>query len=256
MKSCLKTLMIGLGLILLLVGALGLLAVSQAQSWAKTGVERSLTAAFGAPVAVVSASWTYGAPGIAIVGVEVANPEGFPEGAAVRCGEVRARIDPATWMSGTPEIALLEVEGAEVYVEYDLLKGSNVGTLLENAERLSALIDRGRGEDERRFVIREFRSGPAVVCVRSGMLTDRAMEIEIEPFTMQDVGADRPLTSGEVGSLVLRNVLRESVGFKGLLKPVADLLRDVAGGLGVGEPTAEDEQEGAAIGPIDPPVLE
>lgn len=256
MKSCLKTLMIGLGLVLLFVGAIGLLAASQAKSWARTGVERSLTAAFGAPVVVESVSWTFGAPGIALLGVEVANPEGFPEGAAVRCSRVEARIDPATWMSGTPEIALLEVEGAEVYVEYDLLKGSNVGTLLENAERVSALIDRGRGEDERRFVIREFRNGPAVVNVRSGMLTDQAMEVEIEPFTMQDVGADRPLTSGEVGSLVLRNVLRESVGFKGLLKPVADLLRDVADGLGAGERAAEDDADGAAMAPLDPPEPE
>lgn len=252
MKSCLKTLMIGTGLVLLLVGAVGLFLASQAKSWARTGVERSLSVAFGAPVQVESVSWTYGVPGVTIGGVEVANPEGFAEGPAVRCDAVHARIDPRTWVSGAPEIARLEVAGAEVNVEYDLLKGSNVGTLLENAKRVSALVGRGRGADERRFVIRQFHCDAAVVNVRAGQLSKEAMRIEVDPFSLQDLGADQALTSGEVGSLVLRNVLRESIGFKGMLKPVASLLNDVIERFDTDGAGPED----ATAKPLDPPLLE
>lgn len=237
MRSFLKFLITALGLVLVLIGVGAVLAGLQAERTLKSGLERTLSYVFLAEATVETVDVAFLERSVEVKGLTLANPANFREGTAIQCDSIVATIDPRTLISDNPTITKVMLEGTTLNIRYELGDGTNLKQLAENAARLSGEEDATAPRGARRsFLIEELRCEGAQVELSANVLPASSMSMEVAPFVLADVGDDRPITTAELSVVVLRSFLRETMSFKGLAKPVVDLLRREFKGL-------RDEQE-------------
>ncbi|MBI4557974.1 MAG: hypothetical protein HY706_10365 [Candidatus Hydrogenedentes bacterium] len=226
-KPVIRFLLIALGLFLVLFALAGLLLMMQADAVLKARVEHTLSRVYGTKCSVARLEirpWT----GQFIAhNVEIANPAPFPEGTAVRLGHVSVHCDLLTLLSATPTVSEARVSDATVALRYQVGSGTNLLTLARRADELagadsSTPLRRAR----RKWLIKDLRCENTTVNLSTNLIPMSSLELEVAPFTVNNVGDHRALTTAQIGAIFIRNLLNETVSVKGLLRPIVEALRN------------------------------
>ena len=126
------------------------------------------------------------------------------------------------------------MEGTKVNLRYEVSEGTNLGWLAERAQRFSsdaAAKKRGVNARERtraasqRFVIETLHSDGAVIYLSSNLVPLAKLDVNIEPFVLENLSQDNPVTTGELSVLFLQGLLAEAGSVTGMLKPVFTMVR-------------------------------
>ena len=240
MRSCLKTLMIGTGILLILVAVAVILAVTQLKTVARTGIERSLGIAFLTDVSLEDVDVGLRDGRLELHNLVVGNPASFRSGPAMEFETVTVDMDLKTVFSQTPTIDRIVVRRANVNLRHELADGTNLAMLARHASRFSKGGGKGEAESAfeeagglgREFIIKELRCEDVTVAMSSNLIPKSGLKVEVAPFTLTEISKDRPVSTAEVSAIFIRSLIKETLSAKGLLRPIADLLRG-----------AEDESE-------------
>ena len=106
------------------------------------------------------------------------------------------------------------------------------------------LRQRGSGPSDgpgREFIIQELRCEGATVAMSSNLVPSSGVKVEVAPFTMTEISNSQPISTADLSAVFIRSLIRQTLSTKGLLRPIADLLR------------GEDETAGSNVTLIEEP---
>ena len=151
----------------------------------------------------------------AIRGLEIGNPPGFTSGRALRVGEVRISLDPASLTSDVVLVHELAIEAPQVTYE----KGSKLTNLDVIQERIEAYVKKreaeegaGGGKDgarggRRRFIIERLVIRGGRVTMTNSALRGQGLGFDLPEVQLTEVGRRRGgLTASEVAQVVASNL--------------------------------------------------
>jgi len=227
MRLFLKVVFIGTGLLLIAVAIAAIAAARQADKLARYQAERTLRHVFKSDATVEAAEVSILGQSLALRNVAVPNPPGFDPGTAMEFGEVDVAFQGATILSKTPVVSELIVSNVLLNMQYDTEEGVNILALLREAQRTS--LER-RSQlpvgARREFLIKTLRCEGAKVKFSTTAVPTPDMGLDVASFTLTDISKDRPVTPAQLSAIFVKSLLVEAATFKGLLRPVAELLRD------------------------------
>lgn len=218
-------------LVVLVIGAVVLVA-SQFDKIVKAGIEQGGTYATGveATVDTVDVSLTKGTFDMA--GFELANPPEFDTPHFIALGDTDVALNADKTTRQVVTLSTLTLSDLDIYLD----KGadpSNYNFVLENLKRFES----GKAPPEdaaMRVVIESLVIEDIGVHLANmpgiGMVAGD-VAVEIPRIELKNVGADEPMTFGQVVALVVKTVLAASVEAGGGIIP-ADVLGELTGGLG------------------------
>ena len=252
MRSCLKTLMVSIGIVLILIAVLLLLAATQLKTVARGGIERTLSLAFLTDVTVEDVDIVLQEGHVELHNLVVGNPASFRSGPAMELGTVVADLDLKTLFSATPTIRSIVVRDVHVTLRHELAEGANLAMLARHASRFSKRDEAEGGEGSepaaspsdgpgREFIIQELRCEGATVAMSSNLVPSSGVKVEVAPFTMTEISNSQPISTADLSAVFIRSLIRQTLSTKGLLRPIADLLR------------GEDETAGSNVTLIEEP---
>jgi uncharacterized protein involved in outer membrane biogenesis len=165
-------------------------------------------------------------------GLEIGNPPGFSSGRAVRLGEVRLALDPATLMQDVVLVHELVLESPQVVYE----KGAKTTNLDAIQERIEAYVKKLDAEEgstskagdkprsgKRRFIVERLVIRGAHVTMTNSSLRGQGLGFDLPDVQLADVGRKRGgLTASEVAQVVA-STLQQKIAQKLLTN--LDLLR-------------------------------
>ncbi|HOF40194.1 MAG TPA: hypothetical protein PLD73_08980 [Candidatus Hydrogenedentes bacterium] len=236
MRSCLKTLMVSIGIVLILIAILLLLAATQLKTVARSGIERTLSFAFLTDVSVESVDLVLQEGHVELHNLTVNNPASFRSGPAMELGTIVADLDLKTLFSATPTLRSLVIRDVRVNLRHELAEGANLVMLARHASRFSK-PDGAAGETAdkstskrparaaREFIIQELRCEGATVLMSSNLIPLSRVQVEVAPFTITEFSNNRPVSAADLSAIFIRSLIRQTLSTKGLLRPIADLLR-------------------------------
>lgn len=233
MRSCLKTLMIVTGILLILIAVVVILAATQLKTVAHTAIERSLGIAFLTDVSVEDVAIGLREGHIEIQNLVVGNPASFRTGSAMELETVVVDIDVKTIFSRTPTISQITVTGANVNLRHELTDGTNLTMLARHASRFSTDAEVGAKESDsseaeglgRKFIIKELVCEDVTVAMSSNLIPKSGLNVDVAPFTLTEISEDHPVSTAELSAVFIRSLIKQTLSTKGLLRPIADLLR-------------------------------
>lgn len=161
----------------------------------KNGVESFGSKALSTDVRLESASISFLSGAGEIAGLHVANPEGYPEGDAVRVGRIRVSLDLASLFSEV--IVIHEIRVEEPVVNFATgTDGSNVNRLLQNARASAKTSEKQKGEpaakdkagQSRRVVVDVLRITGGKVSLSLSDVGARTPDVQLDPIVMRDLG--------------------------------------------------------------------
>ncbi|MFO7976911.1 MAG: hypothetical protein R6V12_20050 [Candidatus Hydrogenedentota bacterium] len=228
-----KTLTIGIGIVLILIAVLLILAATQLKTVAHTGIERSLGIAFLTDVTVEDVDIGLREGHIEMRNLVVGNPASFRTGSAMELETVVVDIELRTIFSRTPTIRQITVKGANVNLRHELTDGTNLTMLARHASRFSRDAENGETESRpglpeglgREFIIKELACEEVTVAMSSNLIPKSGLKVNVAPFTLTEISQDHPVSTAEVSALFIRSLIKQTLSTKGLLRPIADLLR-------------------------------
>ncbi|MCP4645134.1 MAG: hypothetical protein GY851_32130 [bacterium] len=243
MKSCFKTIVALIGLVLIVIGVGAILIATQVERTVKASLEKSLTYVYQTPVVIDEVQVSVLDGSVTALGLTVANPPGFVEAPAMRFGRVIVRFDMPSLLSSSPTIEEIRLEELKVNLRYELREGTNLGQLAKNADRLhnTESKDTPRGA-KRSFVVKEVRVEEARIDLSANVLPLSSIEMKVSPFSLNEIDNDTPVRMSEMSVVFIRNLLTEGVTLKGALKPVGERLRSEF------EKLTRDDKEASATG--------
>ncbi len=228
MKGPLKFAAITVGMVLILIAILALVAATQLDKIVEPALEYALTESMGSAVEIESMRVAPFAHSLIIENLTVSNPEGFRKGPAVKFGTIRIKLNPKSLITGTLIIGEVLIENTELEIRYELGKGTNIGKLTKDGPEQTEDEESDK-EDEQEdawgFMIRELRCEEAKVKLTSNLVPLSSIRMNVAPFTLTEIGPDRIVTSHEVTAIVLKTIMTETLGLKGMIRPVANLIR-------------------------------
>lgn len=221
MKAFIKFFLTTVGLVLILIGVVSILFLTQAQSLLTSNVENLLTEAFGsaASVKTVTISPTKGT--LVLHGFALKNPDGFQQGYALKCERIDLEMRPETLLGKTPTIKVMEVSGAEIEYRYEIGQGTNIGAL---SRRLASMPD----EDAKQFKVERLVCRDAKLKLSANFIPLLDAPVKVVAFEVENPHEGEAMTTAKAASIFLRSVLKETLTLKGLLNPViASIRKDV-----------------------------
>jgi hypothetical protein len=227
MRLFLKVAFIGTGLVLILVAIAALVAATQANKFARYQVENALRYIFQTDVKVASAELSLLGQSLKVKGVTVGNPKGFEGGPAMEFREIATTFQGGTVFSENPVITSVVVSGATVNLQYVPKEGSNLGILLNQSKRASLAQPSEKPRSVRRaFVVKQLHCEKSRINFSTSVVKTPSMGIDVTPFTIEDISKEHPVTASQVATVFVKSLLVEAATFKGLLRPVGELVRD------------------------------
>ncbi len=228
--------MVGAGILLILVAVLLILAATQLKTVVRSGIEKSLSIAFLTDVTVQDVDIKLHEGHIEIHNLVVNNPASFRAGPAMEFGTVIADVELKTLFSRTPTITRVVVKDAYVNLRHELAEGANLLMLARHAGRFSK--SEGNGEDGsataapdgsgREYIIKELYCETTTVAMSSNIIPKSGLKVEVEPFTLTGISQERPVSTAEISAIFIRSLIKQTLSTKGLLRPIADMLRGEA----------------------------
>jgi len=155
-----------------------------------------------------------------ISGLDVGNPAGFSGARAVRFGEVRLAIDPATVTSGVVHVRELAVESTQVTYERGD-KATNLDAIQRNIEAYAKRTEaQGDGKGiggagvKRRFVIDRLTIRKARVLMTTRGLGGQGLTFDLPDVELRDLGKRQGgLTASQVAAVVA-STLRQRIAVR------------------------------------------
>jgi len=228
-KGCLKTVLITVGAILILAAVAALLLMTRGETYATDLVAGALTRAAKTEVRIDSVSLAPLRQTLTVEGLTLMNPPTFKAKPAIEVERLALQVDLRTLFSRSPRIERVVVDGAHVHIRYKLAKGTNLAALAALADEAGQAGE--AGGKERSFTIDEFTCENAKVSLSANLIPASSVSFALPPFSLSGDVGNRPLTTGEVTALFLRTILHETLTVKGLLRPVAKLIRGEVRGI-------------------------
>lgn len=228
--------MVLIGMVLILAAILLLLAATQLKTVARSGIERSLSFAFLTDVSVDSVDLALWEGHVELHNLTINNPASFRSGPAMELGTIVADLDLKTLFSATPTLRSLVIKDVRVNLRHELAEGANLVMLARHASRFSK-PDSAEGETTdksspkrparaaREFIIQELRCEGATVVLSSNLIPISGVQVEVAPFTITEIRNNRPVSAADLSAIFIRSLIRQTLSTKGLLRPIADLLR-------------------------------
>jgi hypothetical protein len=206
-KIALVVALVLLGLVVAAAGAGALLIDSVIRQNLASGLSYWLKV----PVTIDSVRLRMVQGAIDLRGLTIANPGGFATGRALRFGEIRARVAPATLLKEVIEVPEVEIRSPELTVEGSLA-GSNVAQLIKNldatmAERKRAGLEPPPGgEQEPRYRVTRILITDARLNVSATFLGGREASVVTPRIELTNLPSE--LTLGELTQRVLGAIVR------------------------------------------------
>ena len=207
-----------LGLVLLVLIALGVVLWLTIDSIAKTGIERGGTYALGVPTTVDSVSLSLLGGEMRINGLTVANPEGFATPHVMKAARIEAGLRLGSLLGDTVEVNRFEIEGLDMNIEQKL-GSSNMSALLNNIKAKSPGGEKkdapkeagGRKVKVERIVIRNTVAHTQVLPIGGKAAT---LDVKVPEIVMNNV------TSDNAGGVAVPELMRRL--FPAILAAVVD----------------------------------
>lgn len=218
MQSFVKVTLTTIGLVLILIGVIGILALTQAQNLLTKAMDDVLTEAFGSSATVKTVSLSPSNRAVVLHDFALANPQGFEAADALRCARIEVRMRPRTLLSKTPIIEMLDIEGADIYYRYELGRGTNIAVL---AKRLAERAD----ESTSTYKVEKLRCRGAKLHLSANFIPGPDLAMNVVNIRLENLDNGAPITSAEATSIFLRSVLVETLSIKGLLSPAFNKIR-------------------------------
>ncbi len=224
--------------LLVIVVAVGFFwwASSSLDGIVKEAIERYGSEAAGSPVRVDSVHLSISLDqwkGV-IEGLVLKNPEGFPDGNALRFGRIEIEVDAASATSNPIIIQAVRLLEPEVNFAMNATHKSNFDVLRENLrKRLASAGDAdSAGTEPPRIVIREFILGEGKVRAQIAALGGDPLDIELGGAEQRDLGAPDGAAPQELARDLLNRVSRQvlaSTARRGLEQLIEEKLGGKAG---------------------------
>lgn len=214
----LKRALIALAVLAILAGGAAYLAFNYLDVVVKWALEHYGPVVAGVPVKVREVQISPRNGRGAVRSVEIGNPEGFGSGNAVRFGEIRLQIDPATITE--PVIVVRELTVEQLVVLYARVNGAtNLDAIQKNIDAYAK-----RGEDEgsaetkagqkprsakRRFIVEKLTLRGAKVTMTNPALKGQGVTFDLPDITLRDVGRRQGgLTASELANVVANALIQ------------------------------------------------
>ena len=150
MKSFVKFALTSVGLVLILLGVIGILVLTQAQNLLTKSVDEILTEAFGSSASVKGVPLNPADRTLVLHEFVLSNPEGFSPGDALRCARIELRLKPRTLLTKSPVIETMDIRGADILYRYELGRGTNIAAIARS-------LSKAKGEDAPTFKVEKLR---------------------------------------------------------------------------------------------------
>ena len=232
-----KKIILPVSLVVILV-AVGLVwwAYSSLDEIVREAIERHGTEAAGSPVLVESVQLSLSldqGQGV-IEGLVLRNPEGFPEGNALRIGRIEIEVDTASATSNPIVIQSVRLLEPEVNFLMNAALKSNFDVLRENLQERKASPEASESSTSEtlRIVIREFILGDGKVTAQVAAFGENSLDIELVGAEQQDLGAPNGVAPRELARDLLNRVSRQvlvSTAQRGLEQLIDEKLGGKAG---------------------------
>lgn len=210
-----KLLVVVLIVVLLLVVVVGVLFASL-NSVARQAVVTIGQRATRTPIAVESVSLSPFSGRGELVGLKVANPEGFAGENAFTLQRVFIQLEPRSLFSDELIINEVIVEGPAVFVEQSV-RGNNINTIRRNVTEFAAVISTDTEEeipDEagKRVVVERLLVNDGQVALSSTLTRGRGVTVKFNPIELTDIGkGDQVATVGTVVAQVVDAITRAAL---------------------------------------------
>ena len=218
MKSFVKFALTSVGLVLILIGVIGVFVLTQAQDFLTSAVDEVLTEAFGSSASVKSVSLSPANRALVLHDFALANPEGFAPGDALRCERVQIRVRPRTFLTDTPVIETMDIEGADIHYRYELGRGTNIAAI-------ARALSKKPVEDAPTFKVEKLRCRDAKIHFSANFIPAPDLALKVVTIRLENLENGAPITTSQATSIFLRSVLKETLTIKGLLSPVFEKIR-------------------------------
>jgi hypothetical protein len=181
-----------------------------------------------------------------VVGIEIANPEGFSRKDVFALGEITIDIDPGSVLDSPMVLDAIVIGAPEVHFEMDAAARSNIDALLDNLEKSSRetasdSADDPGGAEPIRLRVERFSFSDGRITGDMSALGGETFELAMPSLSLEDVGGKAGATPAELGqqvvrayaSAVARRVARDQAkrGVEKALGEEAGALGEAAGGL-------------------------
>ncbi len=218
MKSFVKIALTSVGLVLILIGVVGILVLTQAQNLLTKSVDDVLTEAFGSSATVKGVSLSPANRTLVLHEFALANPGAFSSGDALRCARVEVRMKPRTMLTKSPVIETLDIKGADINYRYELGRGTNIAAIARS-------LSKSRGNDARTFKVEKLRCRDAKLHMSANFIPGPDLALNVVTIRLENLQNGAPITTAQGTSIFLRSVLAETLSIKGLLSPVFNKIR-------------------------------
>lgn len=228
MKAVLKFLVIATGLFLIALTLIAFLLSARLESFARAGLEKSLSTALGVPVTIEGIDAAPVQEAVIVRGLHVGMPEELGSGDALFAPSILISVHTRSLLHGKPVIRLIRVESPEVTLRQELGNGISIAPLLRPAKETPGDSNDGQNEG---FTIQkvEITEGKLIV---EGKMLPGGLSGTLPAVTLENVDASAPLTAANTLRTALRAALAHVVTGQNLGIPALDSLGDLLKPLG------------------------
>ncbi|MCI0452535.1 MAG: AsmA family protein [Candidatus Latescibacteria bacterium] len=198
------------GLLIVIVG-LAVHFYNSIDAIVESAIEKHGSRVLGTEVSVGSVDISLKSGRGTIRDVSVENPDGFSSGEMFKLEEITVDIDVKSLTRDPITIDEVTISAPEVRVEMNEKGQTNVGVLKSNADEYqSAAPSPERKQDggfEKRFVITKFVFEKGVVDLDAAAMGVEAVDLELPPVRLSNVGGPNGDTPDGIGKTVTRAFL-------------------------------------------------
>jgi uncharacterized protein involved in outer membrane biogenesis len=172
-----------------------------------------------------------------IKGMVIGNPEGYKASEAIKVGKASLAVSISSLLSDKVVIKSIRVEGPEITYETNL-KTSNLGTILDNLQKLSSPEAQPAKEEKastKKLQVDDFLISGGKIHVTVTSLGSQSVTVPLPDVHLTDLGkGPEGITAAEVTKLALDRVVKEAMKSAGpamndLSKQANDLISKEAG---------------------------
>ncbi|HEO72631.1 MAG TPA: hypothetical protein ENN80_15345 [Candidatus Hydrogenedentes bacterium] len=235
-----KRAFIAVGLILVLAAMGAVVLFLRLEEMTKAGLELQLSYMFMADVTIGAAKISHVGHTLELSDVEIGNPPAFRKGPAMHFNTILVSYAPWSFFTRTPTLHRILVQDGDVHLRYELGEGTNLSALADNVINLETpAADSGRDQApkpewgldamprglRRKLKVAEFSCERTKIHLSTNMIPLSSVSMNLAPFRLKELTEGKPVSVPRVAFLFVRSLMIETLSLKGLLRPVAKMLR-------------------------------
>lgn len=247
-KTLFKIFIAGVVLVVLAVGAV----IFYLDHIVKSGLEAAGPQVARVNIRLDKASLSPLSGNLQLHGLVIGNPEGYKTESAIKAGEVRVKVHPASLLSDKVVVNSVRVAAPEITLEGASLSRNNLTTILDN---INATLGGGSTPSatppaesrETRLQIDDLEITGGKIHLVLNALGGKPMTVPLPAIHLKQLGTSAEgVTGAEVAKRILNEVLSTSVQAAG--KVIGDLGRQVVEEAGAATKAVKEEAQKALKG--------